>query len=221
MSTIENFEKSIFINCPYDENYTSALRLIIFTIMITGLNPRLASENSDCATVRLEIIKEIIHSCKYSIHDLSRMKAQKKLEYYRMNMPFELGLDFGCREFSNSNVYKTKKLLVLEGKKYGYQKALSDFAGIDIVSHNEETVDIIKSVRSWLIDNVPEIDALPGQKIIWDWYVADFSQFMRDQADISQQTEKEIWACSTSQLKKYVSKFLHSFDEAKKYRAFA
>jgi len=221
MSTIEEFKKSVFINCPYDESYISALRLTIFTIMIAGLNPRLASENSDCATVRLDLIKEIIQSCKYSIHDLSRMKAEKKQEYYRMNMPFELGLDFGCREFSDSSVYKAKKLLVLESQKYGYQKALSDFAGIDIVSHDEEVIDIIKSVRSWLIDNVPEIDVLPGQNVIWNWYVADFFKFMRDQADISQQTEKEIWACSTSQLKKYVSKFLHSFDEAKKYRAFA
>jgi len=221
MSTIEDFEKSIFINCPYDEKYISALRLIIFTIMLAGLNPRLASENSDCATVRLELIKEIIHSCKYSIHDLSRMKARKRLEYYRMNMPFELGLDFGCREFSDNSVYKTKKLLVLEGKRYGYQKALSDFAGIDIVSHNEEVVDIIKSVRSWLLDNVPGIDALPGQSIIWGWYVADFSQFMTEQAKISQQTRKEIWACSTSQLKKYVFKFLQNFNEAKRYRVFS
>lgn len=212
------FEKSVFINCPYDKEYDLTLKLLIFTIMLPGLDPRLASENSDCTAVRLNVIREIINSCKYSIHDLSRVKSKKDSEYYRMNMPFELGLDFGCKEFSTDMRQNAKIFLVLEQNRYEYQKALSDFAGIDIVAHNGEPLEVIKAVRTWLLDVVPDLNSFPGATAIWGWYHADFMQFMKEEADNTQQTEIEILNCSTRQLKQYMNTFFQKLEEIKRYR---
>ena len=49
----------------------------------------------------LEIVKQI-NSSKFTLHDLSRHRSSKKGEYARFNMPFELGIDFGCFQFSKN-----------------------------------------------------------------------------------------------------------------------
>lgn len=69
---MKDFEKNVFINCPFDENYKPLLKVLIFVITKIGLIPRLAIERNDSAEVRLYKIKEILEESKYSIHDLSR-----------------------------------------------------------------------------------------------------------------------------------------------------
>jgi len=85
----EDFLKNVFINCPFDSQYTKLLRPILFTVIYLGYNPRIASERSDSGEARFTKIRELISESKFSIHDISRLKAVKKLEYYRLNMPFE------------------------------------------------------------------------------------------------------------------------------------
>jgi len=87
----KSFEHNVFINCPFDREYYSLLRPLLFTITYLGFNPRIALESSDSGEMRIEKICALIKSSKYSIHDLSRLKAAKKGEFYRLNMPFELG----------------------------------------------------------------------------------------------------------------------------------
>lgn len=70
---------------------------MLFTLVSAGLIPRLASEKSDSFEQRIEKIVLLVKECKYSIHDLSRLKAVKAKAFFRMNMPFELGIDYGCR----------------------------------------------------------------------------------------------------------------------------
>jgi len=102
-----SFEKNIFINCPFDKEYLPMLKTLLYVIKKIGYNPRIALERSDSGEVRLDKIKELIESSKYSIHDLSRIKSKEVGEYSRQNMPFELGLDLGCRVL----VLKKSKIL--------------------------------------------------------------------------------------------------------------
>jgi hypothetical protein len=95
-----SFEKNIFINCPFDEAFESLLRPLLFTIVYLDLNPRITLENSDSSVSRLSKILKLIKESKYSIHDISRVKSTSKNEFARLNMPFELGIDFGSKEFS-------------------------------------------------------------------------------------------------------------------------
>ena len=88
-----SFEKSVFINCPFDKSYIDdILKPILYVLVKNGFNPRLSLEVSDSGQVRLQKITEIIKTCKYSIHDLSIVKSKKAKEFARMNMPFELEL---------------------------------------------------------------------------------------------------------------------------------
>ena len=59
---------------------------------------RALTEQSNAAKPRIEKICELIQASKYSIHDLSRCQASQANELFRLNMPFELGVDFDAKD---------------------------------------------------------------------------------------------------------------------------
>jgi hypothetical protein len=144
------FDRSVFVNCPFDDEYAPILQAIAFCITDLGFYPRLAPENADNAASRLDRITEIVNSSKYAIHDLSRCKSTEMDQYARMNMPFELGIDHGCRKFGNVQ-QQQKAILILEESRYDYQKALSDIAGWDIHAHGLDHIKAVRHVSMWLI----------------------------------------------------------------------
>ena len=64
-------------------------------------------------------------------------------------MPFELGVDFGCRHFGAAPLSK-KVILILEEQPYRYQAAISDLAGSDIESHDGKYRNAVRKVRNWV-----------------------------------------------------------------------
>ena len=64
-------------------------------------------------------------------------------------MPFELGLDFGCRRYGAGRL-ADKVILVLEEQRYRYQATISDLAGSDIEAHHGEYQIAVRKVRNWL-----------------------------------------------------------------------
>ncbi|MFB3904270.1 MAG: hypothetical protein ACE15E_12540 [Acidobacteriota bacterium] len=164
MSTEAGFEKCVFINCPFDQDFKPLLRAILFTVIECGLEPRIASERADSAEIRLQKIVDLIRTCRLSIHDLSRMKAARKGALARFNMPFELGIDFGCRIFGGEDLGH-KQILVLERERYRYQKALSDISGNDIEAHDNDPETLIRKLRNWLCTTLG--CDLPAGTVIW------------------------------------------------------
>ncbi len=146
-----NFCKSVFINCPFDEEYKEILHPIIYCLVRFGLEPRIASERNDSGEFRLEKIWQLIRSSKYSIHDLSRCQSIESGDIFRMNMPFELGIDYGCRK-SGVTPFDQKDFLVLEERKYRYKEALSDIAGLDVQFHKGDYEIAIRKIRNWLME---------------------------------------------------------------------
>lgn len=168
------FENSVFINCAFDAKFASILQAIAFCVVHLGFYPRIAPENADNAIPRIDRITEIIGSSKYGIHDLSRCKALKKDDFFRMNMPFELGMDHGSRKYGGADISQ-KSILVLEAQQYDYQKALSDIAGWDIEAHQNDYLEAMRSVRGWLIAQAgaPHVglSAIEGKYIDFqEWY---------------------------------------------------
>lgn len=164
--TSHKFRTSVFINCPFDEQYKFLLRPMLFTLLYVGLIPRLASERSDSLEQRIEKILSLVKECRYSIHDLSRLKAEKAEEFFRLNMPFELGIDYGCRRIANNHL-RTKRSLILEAKRYDIQKALSDLNGVDIKSHDNDPVQTVRALQHWFIETVGLTD-VDSPSVIWD-----------------------------------------------------
>jgi hypothetical protein len=144
-----NFGKNIFINCPFGPKYKPMLRALLFTLVYCGFEPRIASENLDSLEIRLPKIKDLVKESKYSIHDISRIRATKKGEHARFNMPFELGIDYGSRIFGN-NQFSKKKCLILESERYDFAKSLSDLSGVDIMDHKSEPEELVHQVRTWI-----------------------------------------------------------------------
>ncbi|MGE0652601.1 MAG: hypothetical protein AB7P12_12750, partial [Alphaproteobacteria bacterium] len=144
------FERSVFINCPFDTEFAPLLQAIAFCVTDLGLYPRLAPENADHAANRLDCIIELVRTSQYGIHDLSRCKSITAEDYTRMNMPFELGIDHGARRFGRGRLAR-KAIMILEHTRYDYQKCLSDISGWDIHPHGGDHIEAVRHVRNWLV----------------------------------------------------------------------
>jgi hypothetical protein len=165
------YPANVFVNCPFDEAYLPLLRPLLFTIVYLGFSPRIASETFDSGENRLAKICRLIHQSRFSIHDLSRLQAAKAREYFRLNMPFELGIDYAVRHFG-SEEFRDKKCLILERNTHELKRALSDMAGVDVKSHRNEPDEVVRAVRDWFVEAL-NLKAVPTGTIVW-W---DFNKF--------------------------------------------
>jgi hypothetical protein len=163
------FDRSVFVNCPFDAKYEPILQAILFCITYLGLTPRLATERMDSAENRLDKIREMIEASAYSIHDLSRAQAKRRGEFFRLNMPFELGIDYACRRYFGEG-RDAKKILILEKKRYRHQASLSDMAGCDLQIHGGKYEIAVRRVRNWLVNEAPTSTA-DGPSLILRKYI--------------------------------------------------
>ena len=143
------FDRNVFLNCPLDREYEPILQAVLFCLVRFGLTPRIATERNDAGEARIDKLLELIGASRYSIHDLSRCQAREAGEHYRLNMPFELGIDFGCRRYGG-HPFSEKVILVLEEQPYRYQAAMSDLAGMDVEAHGGDSETAVRKVRNWL-----------------------------------------------------------------------
>jgi hypothetical protein len=170
-----SFEKNVFINCPFDEEYYPLLRPLLFTVLSFGFNPRIALERSDSGEQRINKICQLIRSSRYAIHDLSRLQSKKKNEFYRLNMAFELGIEYGIRHLSPTGRFKTKRCLILGRERYTFMKALSDLAGVDIKNHKDDPLVLIRELRNWFTETIG-LRQVASPTVIW----YNFNDFMKD-----------------------------------------
>lgn len=190
------FDRSVFINCPFDEEFAPVLQAVAFCVVFLGFYPRLAPENADNGVARLDRIIELIRGSKYGIHDLSRCKSTEPGEFSRMNMPFELGLDHACRRYGSEQLAE-KQILILEHNRYDYQKSLSDISGWDIQFHDGDFEKAVRKVRSWLIAqaNAPSV----GAALIQGKYIA-FQEWYWEQELAAGSSEEDIKEYPTTEL---------------------
>ncbi len=147
-----DYNLNVFIDCPFDDEYFLLLKPLVFVIVYFGFKPRISLESSDSGLSRLDKILGLIKESRYAVHDLSRLQAKKVDEYYRLNMPFELGLDYGLRIFDQN--FSDKRSLILETKAFEYMKAISDINGFDIKHHDDNPEKLIECLRSWFTETV-------------------------------------------------------------------
>ncbi len=152
-TVVDTFSYSVFINCPFDEQYYALLKAVIFTVHSLGFIPRCALESANGNETRISKIKRIISECKFGVHDLSRVQFSS---LPRLNMAFELGLDIGACEFGGQR-HRDKAILILDTKQFRYRKFISDISGQDPTIYNGKVSGIIKAVRDWLHQYVREL----------------------------------------------------------------
>jgi hypothetical protein len=97
---------------------------------------------------RLDRIIDLIGSCGYSFHDLSRVEIDPAdPPTPRMNMPFELGLTVAWdRLVPGRHVW-----FVLESVNRRALKSLSDLAGTDVYIHNGTAEGVFREIGNALV----------------------------------------------------------------------
>ena len=163
--------QSVFINVPFDGTYKPFFDATVFTVIACGCVPRCALETDNAAQTRFAKIVELIKKCPMGIHDLSRSGPKQSNQLPRLNMPFELGLFLGAREFGGRS-HKIKTCIVFVSHSRRYRDFISDLAGHDVVPHNNRISRLINELRNWLAA-APGIKGtrIPGGKEIYKLYV--------------------------------------------------
>ena len=176
----------VFVNCPFDHQYLEIRNALVFAVFDCGFTPRCALEVEDSGEVRFDKIQRIISECRYGIHDISRTEIDPETELPRFNMPLELGVFLGAKRYGDLG-QKGKRCLILDREQYRYQKFISDIAGHDIRSHENDPEKAIERVRNWL-NTASGRKTIPGGKAI----VGRWRQFEEDLPDMCAQIVIEI-----------------------------
>jgi len=197
-----SYRTNIFINCPFDSDYYQLLKPILFTVIYCGLKPRL-SETIDGGDIRITQIQELINESKFSIHDISRIIPKSKKDLPRFNMPFELGMDLGCKAYLKTD----KRCLILEKEQYRYKEVISDISGQDISSHNNEPIIVVKCVRNWIYKI--KTSKPVAYTVIWDLYNEFLFDFDKDMKAENLDPNK-MWEIPFSELIDLMAKWIKS-----------
>ncbi len=204
---VEDFDRNVFINCPFDDPYLELLRPLLFTIVFLDYVPRLASERSDSMESRIDKICELIRVSRYTIHDLSRLRAREIGEFYRMNMPFELGIEYGCRRFGGAR-FPEKRCLVLEKDPHDFRRALSDLSGIDIKSHNNDPARLVRAVRNWFHETVG-LTGIESASGVW-YRFTDFASDFYDKRKSEGYTDDDLNMMPVSEYVDFIGAWIMS-----------
>ncbi|MBV8545736.1 MAG: hypothetical protein JO093_19460 [Acidobacteria bacterium] len=187
------YTRNVFINCPFDDEYTPIFEAIVFTIQACGFRPICARSRLNSSDVRLQKIVDLIARCRYSIHDLSRTELDRVSTLPRFNMPLELGIDIGCRVFGADQ--SDKSFLIFDRDRFRFQTYVSDIAGQDIADHGNDPNMAIARARDWLRTEAKRTH-IPGAKAMQSKYV-DFRRALpalceRFELDISALTFDDL-----------------------------
>lgn len=171
-----SYDSRVFINCPFDAKFKPIFDAMVFAVHDLGFLARHALID-DSTVVRVERIAAELATCKYSLHDVSRVElGTNKLP--RFNMPFEAGIAYSLHSLRPQN--REHHLGVLDAQPYRYQASLSDIAGLDPKIHGNDPIKAIACVRDFLRKKSGN-QKMPGAAYVTNRYAA-FSALLKTSA---------------------------------------
>jgi len=133
---------------PYDERYVDLYLAFIAGLTCFGLDPRATLEVPG-GERRLDRIFELMTSCQYSFHDLSRVELDREPPRTpRFNVPFELGLVLGWLQASRRSRHTW---FVFEAVRRRLSKSLSDLDGTDPYIHDGKPKGVFRELGNALV----------------------------------------------------------------------
>jgi hypothetical protein len=181
--------RSVFVNCPFDEAFKPCFEAIIFAIAACGYKVRCALEDDDGANLRFEKLVKLIRQSQRTIHDLSRVElSQDALP--RFNMPFELGLAMGAKRFGDPK-QRNKTALIMVREKFALPKYLSDLAGGDQHAHGDDPRKLIEIVSRYL-HRTPDGRTLPGPKWLAESFILFKTEVLPVMLEAAKRTPAEV-----------------------------
>lgn len=120
-----------FLNIPYDKQFENLYLAYIVGLTALGFVPR-ATLGVPKDARRLERIFSLIQTCRYSVHDLSRIQLDRKAPRApRFNMPFELGLAVAWTALNP----RSHSWVGCDAVRHRPLKSISDLNGTDFHTH--------------------------------------------------------------------------------------
>lgn len=156
---------SVFINCPFDEDFAERFEAIVFATVCCGFLPRSALESGSVAEPRMERITRAIFSSKYSIHDLSRCQGEGAERFARFNMPLELGIAM-ARRYTQTKRTQRHDWFLLVPKGHPYQKFISDLGGFDPSPYDGTVKTLVERVLAWLATRPDTVQTPTPQDVL-------------------------------------------------------
>jgi len=143
-------KKSVFLNIPYDPQFTRQYLAYITAVSAMSLVPK--ATLGITGNRWLDRIASLIESCAFSIHDLSRVQLDPNSPRTpRFNMPFELGLAVAWAQANPRH-----KWFVFESVKRRLNKSLSDLDGTDPYIHGGTVRGIMREVCNAFVSPVKQ-----------------------------------------------------------------
>ena len=173
-------DNSVFLNVPYDNGFRRLYLAYIAGLIHLGLDPH-ATIEIPSGKNRLGKIIDLVRSCRYSIHDLSRVQLDRTAPRTpRFNMPFELGLGVAVCEIEGPHDY-----FVFETVPRRVSKSLSDLNGADPYIHDGTVEGVLRELGNAFVNErvslagmrstyrtvsrlVPEIERATGAKSLFE-----------------------------------------------------
>lgn len=142
MRALPNRSRHVFLNVPYDHQFEDLYLAYLAGISAFGLVPRATLEIPG-GERRLDRISSLVRSCRYSLHDLSRVELDiRRPATPRFNMPFELGLAVAWQKIGRQR----HTWFVFESKLRRAEKSLSDLSGTDVYIHNGKVRGVLREL---------------------------------------------------------------------------
>jgi hypothetical protein len=133
-----------FLNIPYDQPFENLYLAYIVGLTAHGLVPR-ATLGFPRDARRLERIFSLIQTCRYSVHDLSRIQLDRTPPRApRFNMPFELGLAVA---WTSLNVDR-HSWIGCDSLQHRPLKSISDLNGTDFHIHHGRVAGVLNALRN-------------------------------------------------------------------------
>jgi hypothetical protein len=134
----------VFLNIPYDKKFERLYLAYIAGISAFGLVPR-ATLEIPTGIRRLDRILELLSTCQFALHDLSRVEVDRTPPCTpRFNMPFELGISVAWAHLGRGQ----HSWFVLESQNYRLSKSLSDLNGTDVHIHNGTISGVFRALAN-------------------------------------------------------------------------
>jgi hypothetical protein len=133
---------AVFLNIPYDNRFRRQYLAYIVGLTQLGLEPR-TTLGIPGGERRLDRILALIQSCRYSVHDLSRIEIDRNPPPTpRFNMPCELGMTITWQKLNPTR----HTWFVFESRHRRLQKSLSDLDGTDPNIHGATVEGVMREL---------------------------------------------------------------------------
>jgi hypothetical protein len=148
---------AVFLNIPYDEEFHKLYIAYIVGLSQLGFDPRIAS-GIPGGERRLDRVLSLIQSCRYSIHDLSRVElGVAPPATPRFNMPLELGMAITWAKINP----KRHTWFLWESTPRRLQKSMSDLDGTDPYIHGGTVDGVLSELRNAFVRvGAPTVQAM-------------------------------------------------------------